>query len=114
MYLVSMALMVLAAVVLDVSRVAFPLRAGMTCMLALFAMAAAANHRIKLSLHAAVSCYLSIAMMAIDRRAGIALLGFSLAVALSRLVLRRHTLPELAWGGALGMAGGVVLLVLLH
>lgn len=114
MYLVSIALMVLAVIVLYVSKVAFSLRVGLTCMLALFAIAAAANHRLKLSLHAAVSCYLSIAMMAFNQRAGIVLFGCSLAVALSRFVLRRHTLPELAWGGALGVAAGVVLLVLLR
>ena len=111
MYLVSLALTALAVLVLYLSKMAFPLRAGITCMLALFATAAAANHRIKVSLHAAISCYLAVVMMAIDPRAGVAWFGCALAIALSRLVLRRHTLPELAWGGALGVAGGVVLVV---
>lgn len=111
MYGVTVALMVLAALVLYLANVAFPLRAGMTGILAMFAVAAVANHWIKLSLHAAVSCYLAVGMMAIDVRAGVVLLGCSLVVALSRLVLHRHSLLELTGGAGLGLAAGAALLI---
>jgi membrane-associated phospholipid phosphatase len=114
MYGVSLALLVLAAVTLYASDVAFPLRLGMTCMLALFAVSAAANSRLKVSLHAAISFYLSVIMLAIDLRWGIPLLGCAVMVSISRLVLRRHTGVELVWGGFLGVAAGVSFLTLLH
>jgi hypothetical protein len=101
MYAVILGLMVAATVALHWVPVAPEIRAGTLWMGAMFAAAWLLNVWIKVSLHAAVSFYLALACTMIDVGLGVVLLGCAALVAVSRLVIQRHTAAELCTGSGL-------------
>ncbi len=64
------------------------------------------NLKLKASLHAASSMFICMMIVNINPFVGFAMLFFSLVVAWSRLVLKRHTLPEIIAGLAAGILFG--------
>ncbi len=105
-YRVSVGLLLLATVVLWLTGQPVALRYGMGFALLLVVLAGLANLYIKASLHTAVSVFLSLALLTMHPVAGAVLLGFSGMVAASRLVLGRHTPPEIAAGALIGLLVG--------
>ena len=105
-YGVSIALLLLATLVLWLTGQPLALRCGMGFALLLVVLSGLVNRYIKASLHTAVSVFLSLALLTMHPVAGAVLLGFSGVVAGSRLVLGRHTPPEIAAGGLIGLATG--------
>lgn len=105
-YRVSVGLLLLATGVLWLTNQPPALRCGMGFALLLVVLSGLANLYVKASLHASVSVFLSLALLTIHPVAGAVLLGFSVVVAASRLVLGRHTLPEIGAGAAIGLAVG--------
>jgi hypothetical protein len=81
---------------------------GALVIFALFILAAMANFRIKLSLHALFAFYCSAILFRINPLFGG--VAFALAVILfwSRLYLQRHDLAEMLTGTLLGLGGGII------
>lgn len=105
MYVVILVLMVPMTVALYWAPVSRGVQIGMVVITMMFIAASAINSAgLKLSLHAAVSFFIAGVCMWIDVRGGLALFAFAVAVAVSRLVLRRHTTLEVALGAGLGIA----------
>ena len=78
--------------------------AVMACGLAMVILAAAINLRLKVSLHSAFATWISLSWWRLDPSTAVALMVLALAVAWSRLQLRRHSWPEVAVGMLLGAA----------
>ena len=113
MYTVLLVLMAIATSIVWVRSTAPEFRAGMTCLLGMFAAARAANAWLKVSLHAATSIFLSMAAGLMVGPWGTAgLLAASCLIAGSRLILRRHKFVEVVCGAALGLSAGALFLVL--
>ncbi|UOQ71549.1 hypothetical protein [Hymenobacter cellulosilyticus] len=66
---------------------------------------------LKVSLHAAITFFLTSALYSVQPEWGLAALVASTLVAASRLVLGQHTLSELLAGTALGLGTGVLLVL---
>jgi hypothetical protein len=81
---------------------------GALVTFALFIVAAIANFRIKLSLHALFAFYCSVILFRINPLFGG--IAFALAITLfwSRLYLQRHDVAEMLIGTLLGLGGGIV------
>lgn len=92
---------------LDAAR---PLRPGLLAALGLLALCYVVNFRLKVSLHAALSFFLAgcLGLLA-GRGAGAVALLLAVLVAGSRLVLGRHTMPELLAGTGLGLGAAAAL-----
>jgi len=105
-YGVSIALLLLATLVLWLTGQPPALCCGMAFALLLVVLSGLVNRYIKASLHTSVSVFLSLALLTMHPVAGAVLLGFSGVVAGSRLVLKRHTPPEIAAGALIGLATG--------
>lgn len=73
----------------------------------LLLLAAIANFRIKLSLHALFAFYCSVILFRMGTAIGIFALVFALLVFWSRLYLQRHDLPEMVTGALFGIVGGI-------
>jgi membrane-associated phospholipid phosphatase len=69
------------------------------------------NYFIKTSLHVSLNIFLSFLMMQINLMYGFSFLGFVFVIAWSRLILKRHTLKEIIYGGLNGLAIGLLSLV---
>jgi membrane-associated phospholipid phosphatase len=81
---------------------------GAFVTLGLLVVAAIANFRIKLSLHALFAFYCVVILFRVQPAFGAIALALALLVFWSRLYLQRHDVPEMLTGTLLGMAGGVV------
>jgi hypothetical protein len=81
---------------------------GALVTVALFALAAVTNLRIKLSLHALFAFFCSVILFRISPAFGGVALALSLGVFWARLYLQRHNVVEMLSGTLLGLAGGVV------
>jgi membrane-associated phospholipid phosphatase len=79
---------------------------GMLFALGLFVISFVSNFFIKVSLHTALSVFLSIALMAITLPLGIAMGIFAVAIAFSRYILKRHTISEIVAGMMIGLGVG--------
>lgn len=67
------------------------------------------NLRIKSSLHVSMTIYLAFLIMPLNYIAGIVVLLLSVLIGWSRIVLSRHTLKEVLWGGGIGLAIGLIM-----
>ncbi len=105
-YAVSIVLLGVGTLALWLTGQPLALRYGMAFALLMVVVSGLANRYIKASLHTSVSVFLSMALLTIYPVAGAVLLGFSAVVAASRWVLKRHTLPEIGAGAAIGLAVG--------
>lgn len=80
---------------------------GALVTLALLVLAAIFNRFIKISLHAMFSFYCAVVLFAISGLTGLSALIAALLVAWSRIQLRRHGFIEVLAGMAMGVLGGV-------
>lgn len=86
---------------------------GLGVALILLIVSYGVNFFIKASMHTSLSFFLAWAGSLISLRLGIMLGLWSVLVATSRLILKRHTLPEVIVGALIGLAAGVSLYELL-
>ena len=68
------------------------------------------NLYIKSSMHVSFNFYLSFLVMTLNYRIGIIVLLISVPIAWSRIVLGRHTLKEVVFGGAIGLTVGLCMI----
>ncbi len=80
---------------------------GAFVTLGLLVVAAIANFRIKLSLHALFAFYCAMILFRINFIVGTIALALALLAFWSRLYLARHDLPEMLAGFLLGLGGGI-------
>jgi hypothetical protein len=80
---------------------------GALVTLGLLVLAALANFRIKLSLHALFAFYCALILFRVQPVFGAIALALASLVFWSRLYLQRHDLPEMLTGTLLGIVGGV-------
>jgi hypothetical protein len=85
----------------------FVLRGGLVTF-GLFLLAAIANLRIKLSLHALFAFYCTTILFRISAALGAIAFALSVLVFWSRLYLGRHDMAEMLTGVSLGFGGGIV------
>lgn len=83
---------------------------GTVAVLALIGTASIINLRLKVSLHTAFAWFTAVCLYSVSPALGMGAGLVALAVAWSRLELRRHTLAEVAVGILLGVTIGVMLL----
>jgi hypothetical protein len=76
--------------------------------LLLLSIAKIGNYFIKTSLHVSLHVFLSFLFMQINIEYGVLFLVFIFPIAWSRLVLKRHTLREVIYGGINGFAIGIL------
>ncbi len=81
---------------------------GALVTFALFILAAIANFRIKLSLHALFAFYCSVILFRINPLFGGVACALAITLFWSRLYLQRHDLAEMLTGTLLGLGGGIV------
>lgn len=67
------------------------------------------NLRIKSSLHVSMTIYLAFLIIPLNYIAGIVVLLLSVLIGWSRMVLARHTLKEVLWGGGIGLTVGLIM-----
>jgi hypothetical protein len=67
------------------------------------------NLRIKSSLHVSMTIYLAFLIMPLNHLTGIVVLLLSGLIGWSRIVLGRHTLKEVLWGGGIGLTTGLIM-----
>jgi hypothetical protein len=79
-----------------------------TCILLLHLIASAlVNRAIKCSLHTSTSIYLTIVLWQFSIAGSIAMFVFTVIIASSRLVLKRHTFTEIFTGAGIGLIAGI-------
>ena len=74
----------------------------------LIAVSALVNQWLKVSLHTGFAAFTAVALFSGSRPMGIGAAVVALAVAWSRLELRRHTLPEVVGGALLGIGAALL------
>ena len=67
------------------------------------------NLRIKSSLQVSMTIYLAFLIIPMNYELGIAVLLLSGLIGWSRIVLGRHTLKEVLWGGGIGLTVGLIM-----
>lgn len=85
---------------------------GVLAVVVMLCVAAIANRWIKLSLHMASLAFAGVTLLALWPTAGAATLALLPLLGWSRLRMARHSLPEVLGGATLGLACGVVPLLL--
>ncbi|WP_148562500.1 phosphatase PAP2 family protein [Spirosoma radiotolerans] len=86
-----------------------PFNRGAVCFFLLLTGSYAINIFLKVSLHTAVSFFLACALFGLDEYLGVLMGLFSVLIAVSRLVLKRHSLPEIIAGVLIGLVAGASL-----
>lgn len=81
---------------------------GALVTIALFALAAIINLRIKLSLHALFAFFCSVILFRISPAFGGVAIVLSFGLFWARLYLQRHNVVEMLFGTLLGLGGGVL------
>jgi membrane-associated phospholipid phosphatase len=87
---------------------------GMLISLGLLFIAMHVNRRSKISLHMIFAAYCAVSLMAVSYWIGGAFLLFTVMIGWSRVVLERHSLPQVLSGMILGMTAGILLLKLVN
>ncbi len=86
-----------------------PFNRGAICFFLLLVVSYVANFFLKVSLHTSINLFLACALYELDKPTGLLMGVFSVLVALSRLVLKRHTPSEVMMGGLIGFLAGAAL-----
>jgi membrane-associated phospholipid phosphatase len=79
---------------------------GMGAALLLLVLSGLVNLYLKASLHTSFSVFFSFTLMNVHCGAGAILLAFSAAIAVSRVILKRHTPAEVGAGAIIGSVAG--------
>lgn len=106
-YPVLIGLVALAASLLWATGQPRPFGYGALCLLGLLVGSYGVNRFLKVSLHTSLSFYLAGAMYLLNPALGLGMAGLAVLVAASRLVLQRHTLPEILVGTGMGLGTGI-------
>jgi membrane-associated phospholipid phosphatase len=109
MYPAALAISAGTVVLLYASGVAQSILRGTVAIFVLIAVSALVNTQLKVSLHTGFAAFTAVSLLAMSRPMGIAAVVVTLAVAWSRLELRRHTLPEVLGGALLGIGAALLL-----
>lgn len=109
MYPAAMAISAGTVVLLYASGVSQSVLRGTVAVFGLIAVSALVNQWLKVSLHTGFAAFTAMALFSGSRPMGIAAAVVALAVAWSRLELRRHTLPEVVGGALLGIGAALLL-----
>lgn len=109
-YLFPTLLLTVITIILFVTHQSQPLRFGVLGALMLFVLAQIVNIYIKTSLHVGFNTYLAFLVFPLSAVIGTCVLLFSIPLAWSRVVLKRHTWTEVVSGAALGVVVGLGLL----
>lgn len=80
---------------------------GTCILLFLLILSALVNRIIKCSLHTSISIYLALALWPFTVTGSIAMFIFTIIIATSRLILKRHTFVEILTGAAIGFVAGI-------
>ncbi|MEZ0485258.1 hypothetical protein [Fibrella aquatica] len=83
-----------------------PFNRGAICFFLMLAGSYAANFFLKISLHTSINFFLAVALYTLDVPLGFLMGVFSVLVALSRLVLERHSAAEISVGVIFGLLAG--------
>lgn len=86
-----------------------PFNRGAVCFFLLLASSYIINFFLKVSLHTSISFFLACVLYSLNAPFGILMAVFSVLVAASRLVLKRHSLPEILTGLVIGLIAGASL-----
>ena len=79
-----------------------------TCILLVLLIASALINRVvKCSLHTSASIYLATVLWQFSVAGSIAMFAFTIIIATSRLILKRHTIVEIITGAATGFTAGI-------
>jgi membrane-associated phospholipid phosphatase len=81
---------------------------GTLCSLLMMIASGIVNLKVKASLHTGVTMFLSVIYFMLDSRVAYLLIAFTILIALSRLVLKRHTLSEVIFGAVIGLTFGLL------
>ena len=82
---------------------------GTVAIFILIAASALVNTKLKVSLHTGFAAFTAVSLLSLSWPMGIAAVFVAIAVAWSRLELRRHTLPEVLVGALLGIGAALLL-----
>lgn len=78
------------------------------CFLSMIVLFAFINSILKASMHAGINFYITALLFHYNMRVALILLVFSIAVSLSRWILRRHTFAEILIGSCIGFVFGLI------
>ena len=109
MYPAALAISAGSVVLLYAAGVSQGIVRGTVAIFGLIAVSALVNTRLKVSLHTGFAAFTAVSLLSVSRPMGIAAVLVALAVAWSRLELRRHTLPEVVGGTLLGIGAALLL-----
>ena len=109
MYPAALAISAATVLLLYLSGASQSVLRGTVAVFLLIAFSSLINLRLKISLHTGFAAFTAVALFSGSRPMGIAASVVAVAVAWSRLELRRHTLPEVLGGALLGTGIGVAL-----
>lgn len=110
-YVIVLMLLFMLTAILFLTNQTHGIRYNALFFFLLLIVAKIANYFIKTSLHVSLNVFLSFLMMQINLFYGLAFLCFVFVIAWSRLILKRHTLKEIIYGGINGLAIGILSLV---
>jgi membrane-associated phospholipid phosphatase len=111
MYPAALAISAATVLLLYLSGTARSVLQGTVAVFLLIALSSLINLRLKISLHTGFAAFTAVSLLSMSRPMGIAGAVIALAVAWSRLELRRHTFAEVVGGALLGAGIGAALLL---
>src|SRR5687767_5341899 len=106
LYYVAIPLLAVGAIAVYLTGGSPVLLRGLAATAGMFTVGLLANRFLKISMHMMLAVYCAVLVVRTHPWSAVAILPFVLAVAWSRWRLQRHTVAELAVGGALGAAAG--------
>jgi membrane-associated phospholipid phosphatase len=109
MYTVLIGLLAMATLLAWLSHQPKSLLVGLSLCFALVLISFGLNYFLKTSLHTAMSFFLAFGLWQLHTSWGIAMLFMAFLVSSSRLILKRHTLPEILSGSFIGSGTGAML-----
>jgi membrane-associated phospholipid phosphatase len=109
MYPAALAISAGTVVLLYAAGVAQGILSGAVAIFVLIAVSALVNTQLKVSLHTGFAAFTAVSLLSMSRPMGFAAIAVTLAVAWSRLELRRHTLLEVLGGALLGIGAALML-----
>jgi membrane-associated phospholipid phosphatase len=109
-YTILIAVVALACVIFWFLDFPLALLLGMIISLFLLVAAMIINRRSKISLHLIFASYCAVSLTAVGFWTGACFILLAVAVAFSRVILRRHTTAQVVSGALLGASAGIFLL----
>jgi membrane-associated phospholipid phosphatase len=109
MYIFLIGLMAMAILLARLSQQPKFLLVGLSLCFALVLISFVVNYFLKTSLHTAMSFFLAFGLWQLHTSRGIVMFFMALLVSSSRLILKRHTFPEVISGSCIGSGTGALL-----